>query len=617
MDEQNMNPNAQNSGQDPYAGGVPTNGAPQGTPFTQGQQNPYANPYGAQGNPYGARPQGNPYGAQGGPQGNPYGAQPQGNPYAGVNPYAQAGTNPYAAPTTGTVLNGNAPVAPKPPKKKMPGWVKALIFGGVGAAALAVGLYFLFTLVIFPAKKTVDKALESSFTMEELVKTPLCGELGMDALAETIKQAGGEVSVKVDMDSAAGKSLKGITVESDLAIDRGMKLLSGETVITKKGETVLDAEIFADETKTYVTIEDMMNGYLALNNQNIISSLAKSGLLSSKEAEALAMMPDISLNYFGDGPLISGLTESIFNFSELWDQAKVSRAGKESLMVDGDSISATKYEVTIPKEALQDMLAKAMEQLATTLQGDQYADLLSRYGITGSQLQQAISTYGSMVKNMITEDFVYYLYLYDDKVVSFKAEGTLKISGIGINYNAQAIIYSGADKTVYSLNGSLGVMGQSIGLNASFVSKKDGANYKTSITGDLTIPGQDSIGLEYSHTYDPSTKKITGSGSVRAKGSTIATLSIDGQVSELTSGKSVTIDLSDVTVRAENQEVKFAMSATVKALDAGATVKEKDSSKKVVNVFEATRDEIKAIVDPESEAYKQFMERLKLLTEED
>ena len=58
------------------------------------------------------------------------------------------------------------------------------------------------------------------------------------------------------------------------------------------------------------------------------------------------------------------------------------------------------------------------------------------------------------------------------------------------------------------------------------------------------------------------------------------------------------------------------MTVTIRALDTGVTVKEKDSSKKVVNVFEATKEEIRAVVDPESEEYKKFMERLKSLTED-
>ncbi|MCR4839005.1 MAG: hypothetical protein K5897_08775 [Eubacterium sp.] len=641
MDENNMNP----------YGDQPTNGAAQGTPFSQGnpyggqpqqnpyggqpqgnpyggqpQQNPYggqpqANPYGgqSQGNPYGGQPQGNPYGGQ--PQQNPYGGQPQANPYGGqsqggASPYAQPGTNPYAA-ASAPYGTGATPTPPKAPKKKMPGWAKALIFGGIGAAILGVGLYFLLTLVVFPAKKTLDAAYDNSFKVEEMASTPLVKELGVKSLSENIKQSGGYFSFEVGLGSLGGEKTKGSSMKGEGLIDKGAKQLSAEGYLLQDGKSIVEADFYADADQTYITIQDLMNGYLAFSNKNIISGIKNSPLLDDKTKQALAVLPDISLDYFGDGPLISGLTgitggsDGNSILSELWEQSKVSRAGSEDIYIGTDTINAKKFEVTIPKEAIQDAIGKLMDQAVASLGDGAYDEYLQQAGITSSQLKQYVDQYRSIIKSMITEDFKYYSYVYDEKVVSIKSEGTLKLSGVAINYDFGLITYSDDEKTVLSLKASLNVMGQKIELSGSVNSKKTGEGYVTDIEGSLTLAGTNYMGLSYSQTYNPSTKKITGSGSLQVEGSTALTVSIEGEVTELTQGKSISLDLSKIKVRSDRAEFETSLKATISTLDAsGKSVKPLDSSKKVVNVMTASKDEIKTVIDEDSEEYKKFMDTL-------
>ena len=608
MDDPNMNP----------YGSDPTNGTPQGTPFSQG--NPYGtqsqtgNPYGAQQNPYGAQTQtGNPYGAQQNPYGaqsqagNPYGAQPRG----GVNPYAQAGTNPYAA--AAPYGAGAAPVPPKPPKKKMPTWVKALIFGGVGAAVLGVGLYFLLTRVVFPPKKTVDAAFENSFSAQELFMTPLTKELGVETLSQNIRQSGGYFSFDL---AAAGENSTGDVVHGEGVIDKGAKQLSAEGSLQQNGKTIVEADLFADDSQTYITIQDLMNGYVAISNKNIISGLKNSKLLEGKSEllQAISSLPDFSLDYFGNGPIISGLTgltgdDSIM--SELWDKSKVSRAGSETINIGTDSISTKKYEVTIPKEALQDALGKMIDQALNSLDDAQLERYLQQAGVTSAQVKQLVEQARSVIKNMITEDFKYYTFIYEDKVVSIQSEGTLKLSGVAINYGFDFVNYSDDEKAVVSLKASLNVMGQKIEISGSINSRKTGSVYEMNVDGSLQAAGRDVMSLGYTQSFDPSTKKISGTGSLQAEGSTALTLSVSGDVTELTPGKSISLDLSEIKVRTDAMETAFSLKATVSTLDAsGKSVKPLDSAKKVVNVMTASEEEIRSVIDENSAEYKKFMDDL-------
>ena len=696
MDEQNRNPyedsmnngsNAAQSG-NPY-GGVPTNGAPQGTPFAQSQNaygaskqggNPYGgaqqgtNPYGAQqganpyapknpyggaaqgGNPYSTSQQGgnsyggaqqgtDPYGAsrQGanpyapknpyagaGQGGNPYSTTQQGaDPYAAKNPYASAGqgsapygagqADPYGASRGSDSYGGVAPEPPKPPKKKMSRKMKALIFGGVGLAALAVGLYFLFTLVIFPPKKTLDTAFENSFKLgssslaEQFLKTPLTKELGFDTLNENFKKSGGYFALDLDLGDMGGTKSGKTELKAECVVDRNAKQLSAEGYLVQNGENLVESEIHGDEELTYVTVKDLMNGYIAISNKNVISSLKNSQLVDSASLKALDTLPDFSIDYFGEGPIISGLSGlGDWDFTkDLWDKSKVSRAGSESITIGSDSVKASKYEVTIPKETLQDAIGKLMDQVVSAMDSDQYSDYLSQAGVTASQLKQLLEQYRSMIKSMITDDFIYYAYVYEDKVISLKANGTLKLSGISLDYNFDMVVYADDEKSAFTLNGSVGIMGQTVDFSVGVTSKKSGNSCVTELNGNLTMAGRDYMRVNYSHTYDPSTKKISGSGTVQAEGSTVLTLNLEGEVTELTQGQSVTIDLTKIAVRMDKNEVEGALKLTISTLDAsGKSVNALDSSKKVVNAFTASREEIATVIDPTSDGYKSFMERL-------
>ena len=311
-------------------------GQPQANPYGQPQANPYgqpqANPYGQpQANPYG-QPQTNPYGQ---PQANPYG-QPQANPYTEqqAGGYAQQpGANPYAPATSLNPYGAGAPVPPKPPKKKMSGKMKALIFGGIGLVAIGVGLFFLFTMVIFPPKKTLKGAVEKTFDGSEgIIKdSPLIDEMGGDDIMKNLRK-GGSIDVQIKGKDGVAKD---VTIDLGVAKDDSAKRLSGKAVLSGNGESV-DAELFADENQTYVTVKDLINGYISINNQNVISTLANAPVLQDQDLSSLRMLNDFSLNYFGD--FEGGMLSKFVLNEEFWDAVSVSSDGKDKINIGSETI---------------------------------------------------------------------------------------------------------------------------------------------------------------------------------------------------------------------------------------------------------------------------------------
>ena len=618
MDDQNMNPYGQPQGDDPFAQNPysqPQGGDPYGQqqtdpyaqqqadPYAQQQANPYAqqqggNPYGQQqSNPYAQQQGGNPYGQQ---QANPYAQQQGGNPYGqqqaspyaqqqGGNPYGQQGVNPYGA-------GGAAPVPPKAPKKKMSGKMKALIFGGIGAVVLAVGLYFLFTKVIFPPKKTVRTAFDNSFTVERVTEgSVLMNELGLGELSNAFAKDGGSVAMKATVKKMDGtSSVEGLNVDVNAVVDKQKKQMSGEAVLTNKKGKNITAEVFGDEEQTYFTVKDLFDGYAAVNNKNILTSLKNSPLLKDTDLSALEAMPDISIDLFSEESFADNFKLS----DDFWEEVSVSSAGKETLTIDGESVSAKRYDVTIPKEKIQEKVEELVEQYIAKFAGSQYADFLSKYGVSGSDLNSMLPQIKSLVKGMIKDDVVVNVYLYDDKVVSIKLSGEIQIVAYTMNYNIDLITYLSDSKSVISLDASVSLMGQKIGANASIISKKEGSTITTDVDASISAAGREALSLNYKQTYDTASKVISGTGTVSVPNRDSVLINVHGAVTELEKGKVLTVKLDDINLSYGTRDVGFGLEMTLKSID-GASVKTRDNSRKVVNLMTCTKEEAESLVSKE------------------
>ncbi|MBQ9872194.1 MAG: hypothetical protein IJM27_09705 [Eubacterium sp.] len=577
-------------------------GQPQANPYGQPQANPYgqpqANPYGQpQANPYG-QPQANPYGQ---PQANPYG-QPQADPYGQqANPYAeqqaggypqQPGANPYAPATSLNPYGAGAPVPPKPPKKKMSGKMKALIFGGIGLVAIGVGLFFLFTMVIFPPKKTLKSAVEKTFNGSEgIIKdSPLIDEMGGDDIMKNLRK-GGSIDVQIKGKDGVAKD---VTIDLGVAKDDSAKRLSGKAVLSGNGESV-DAELFADENQTYVTVKDLINGYISINNQNVISTLVNAPVLQDQDLSSLRMLNDFSLNYFGDSE--GGMLSKFVLNEEFWDAVSVSSDGKDKINIGSETVTVNKYKVTVPKSKIDEWVDKAIDAALNSANNSAITKYLERAGLgDASQLKDRIKP---ILKSIFPDDFPFWIYVEDERVVGAKLNGKLTIAAYSIDYDVEIIAYGDDDKSKYGITGSITMMGQKIGLTATCTTTKEGNSVKTNVILSLEAANVKAIDANYNQTYDTSSKTITGSGSLSVKNEEVAQISVNGKVTESTSGKSFSLELDDIKLTAQGKSMSFSMKADVKTLEGGATVASKDDSKKVCNIGTCTKEELKAMSSEE------------------
>ena len=578
MDEQNQNPYGMNETQDPYG----TNGAP----------DPYGT--GAPQNPYGTNGAPNPYGT-GAPQ-NPYGTTGVPNPYGTGVPQA-----PYGA----------APQPPKPPKKKMSKKAKILIFGGIGLAAVAAAVILLCIYVFFPAKKTVEKAMQAMANGDNLFSQSVLGsELGIDALVKSFSEEGGEViadlTLAADVTSSADKTLG---IGADVALDKTAKQLSGTFKLNYSGKDLLDAHLFSDENQTSATIKDLMKGYLTINNKGVISSLKNSPLITEDTVkQALGMIPDFDLNFFGG--MGAGLTANLFSDdNEMWKDSKVSREGSETLYAGDISVSAKKYSVTIPKEKLQEMVGKAVDQGMEALTNAN----VSIPGLSGLNL----SAYGTQLKTIIQgifkDDLVYYVYIKDDKVVSVKANLSLALMTYNIKADLDFTSISADSKNVTKFKAVLDMMGQTIDVDLNISTKEEGGAYNTTASLSATALGKTLASGSYEQTYNKADQTIQGSGSYSITGNATGKISVSGKVAEIDKGKLLKFSFDDISIELPNngKSVHLSGDLTIKAKSAGLQIQPVDSSKPNVNLSTANKDQIKTVIDTESEEFKKFVEQFK------
>ena len=605
-----QNPYSTSGTQDPYG----VNGA-QNPYGAGGAQNPYGtgagqNPYGAGGaqNPYGTNGAASPYGT-GGAQ-NPYGTNGAASPYgaAGMqNPYGTAAQSPYGSTEP-----------PKPPKKKMSKKTKILLFGGIGLAVLVAAALVLCFTVFFPAmhKKTVKQAIDNMLGADGVFSNSLVlNEFGIKELAENFNNDGGELSADIKIGNKSNAEL--FSVEADVALDKSAKQLSGDIEISTKNEEIADVEIFSDAEQTYVTVEDLLNGYFAFNNNNIISGLKNSWLLADLPDSAksvFSFLPDFSLDFFSSSSGFS-LDKLTSDDNEFWKNSKISRDGSETLYAGEESISATKYSVTIPKEILQEQVSKLIDSSMGAISNSSIGSLLGQTGLSSTDLTQYISQIKALISSMFKDDLVYYVYIKDDKVVSIKTSLDLNLMAYTISVELDFTCFKADTQSVLNLSGVINVMGQKIEFKLNSNTKEEGDNLKTDATVSATAMGKELVSGYYSQTYSKSSRDISGSGSLTVKDKNLGSISVSGKVSELEAGKLLKLHLDDLTYTNSSGVNVITLSGdiTLKTKAAGIDVKTRDTGKPVANLFTGTKEDAKAVYDETSEGYKKFMERFKKL----
>ena len=573
-----------------------------------GEQPQVQNPYGEQPqmqNPYGEQPQAqNPYGEQ--PQAqNPYGEQPQmQNPYGAYD----AANNPFAAQGSAPAMNqgvnyggqgmnplpvmgpGNVPTQPPKNKKKV-GKIVGISVACAALVALIVCAIIFVPRIFGNPKAKVEAALKENLKFSS-VKNYMDDKVDFSSLQEKYLKEGGTVSSTITIDSVAGvDSLSGLGFSTSIVKDNASKKVSGESSFEYKGKSVMTAELFADEEKTYLAIPQLLDAYFSLPNKDILNAILSSPLNTQDMSAYAGMIPKFDIDYFA-----TEMPTQSFELSdlELWEKATVKNAGNKKVSVNGKEIKAKKYEVTIKEEDLEQMLLDAVNKSLESLTSNAaLSAYLEKTGLSADQIGQYKDQIASLVKGLVSGDFCFDIYVKDNLIVKFDCTGEMSLYGMKAKYTVYFDSYEGTSSGMIDLS----VAGQSISLKYDMTASAD------ELTGSVKLfgAGQDA-------TLDFSVKRNGdvdhGEINFTFMGKTV-TASWDGKLSNVVKGSAFTYEFSNLQVIADGESL-FSMSGSVTIDTTKREIKAMDSSMKQYSLTEMTADEFqKAFADNKATEWLQ------------
>lgn len=331
--------------------------------------------------------------------------------------------------------NGKKQKKQKAPKVKKPmtgGKIAAIISGCVVlVAAIVCGILFIPKL-FKPAKDVVIDAFEATFSLdakEASQDTYMQSVVGLNEIMDTYNKEGGESGISFTLNSANGiQAPYKMSLSCDAKTDMVSKLIETSLGFSVDGTGVISGNIVVDENNIYLAVPELVDGYFSLPCANTLVELQNSPLGQSM---GLADAPSISFNLFGTAQ--SGFNSDYVNAVEtLWDSVEVKKEGKEKIDVNGETVKAKLYTVTLTSDAMCDAFNSMYDAVMT----DEYIEQIAAAGgMTVEEAKTTLQTVKAMIPTLIKDDLVFMVYIKDGKVVKLTSEGTTSVLGVKMGYD--------------------------------------------------------------------------------------------------------------------------------------------------------------------------------------
>jgi|GEM_PF-5619653 len=468
---------------------------------------------------------------------------------------------------------------------------KTILFSILGSI-LVVGLaLFLIFGVFYTPKKRLKKAMEANKAPDyKEFNTPLDEVLGTGEINKAMREKGGSVEVRAGFDHVEGDTrFEGISFGGKFSIDKIAKLISLDVILENDGKQVFDGQFLADENYTYLTIPDVLDGYITFDNKDFAEKYKNCFLFQEGKDYGGAFFSSKDLDYFSEDPfgvLSNDSSEKFLN--DLWEVSEVKTSSKETIDLGGRSVKCKTYVVTIKKDDFKRIFEDTIDKYIDDLvENDETSELFTNSGVDLDQFKAQMKM---IFSNMITEDIIYKAYVNKGHVVAYAADGKLNLMGTMIDYDL--MIKNTGDKNVMSSGETslvLTVQGIALDVFAKYGSAKDGNVINTYFNGKLSIAGT-ALTADLKQSYDTSSGKIDITGSVSRVGESLI-LAGTGSITDVTKGKSFTYNIDELTVEYGGEEL-MKMKLWAK-FNTEPNVSKVDGSKRIVNIFEVSEAEFR------------------------
>ena len=605
-----------------------TNGQPSGFTLAQDTPQPDMNSQMGYGQPdvnsqmgYG-QPGVNPQMGYGQPGVNPQ----MGYDQPGVNPqmgYGQPGMNPQP------VMGGNGGSG-KPPKVKKPmtkGKLAGIIVGSVlGVAAVVCGVIFIPKLfksdkevVIEAFENTFETETESSF-MEEVI--------GYDDLRQNVLENGYEGSGTFTVNELAGlDGTDGIGIQADIKYDPNNKLVNGSFGLSYLENSLLEMNLVGTDTTTYFQLVDIIEGYFSFPND--LSQLENAPLFEDSDMEGT--LSGAVIDYFpaSDNGETEVNGEYVSAAEKIWDSVSVEKQGNAKVDVNGKTVKAKEYYITLAEEDIEAAAYSALDGLTEVCLAE--PDALSEMGMDADTFKETMEQIKSSIPSFINGDLTVKVYVADKKVVKIATSDKITLFYVDVNYD----IYMDIDDENVSGKISLAVMGEEVGVKFDVADLHGNTNgtitvYAPDNTIDLTFDVLDNssdscvdkkvtAGLSYngsslasaevSYSFDNNSYALSVDGSCDITDLGNIGITLDGCYKDITKGVAYTWEVSNAEITLDGESLlKYSSVATIDA--SGVTAENIDSSMPVYDLATITYTDYENLIYDNVDNIMQWMNDL-------
>ena len=374
--------------------------------------------------------------------------------------FAQPGMNPqmnYTQPGMPAGGMGGDGGSGKPPKVKKPmtgGKIAAIIGGSVALIALIVcGVIFLPKL-FKSDKEVVIEAFENTFESESTSSKE--DVVGADDILTAYEEKGGSVTMAMTINEVVGEQTD-LTMSIAQDIDQVKKVVNQKITAAYQDNEFLKAEIFADEVTAYIAIADMYDGYLSLPCENTADAWANSPVGQYLNLDDMSLT---SIDYFSDEDddsteIYGGYVDAV---ETIWDSVTVEKQGKAKIDVNGNTVTAKEYYVTLSEEKLEEAICSALDGAAQAVAADPAA--LAESGMDLETFNSSIDQVKTYIPSFITGDLVVKVYVKDKKVVKITSAADTSIMTVSLGYD----FYFDIDDNAASGGFKVSVAGEEVGI---------------------------------------------------------------------------------------------------------------------------------------------------------
>ena len=494
-----------------------------------------------------------------------------GQPMGGMN------MQPYGQPPMG---------GGKPPKVKKPlskGAIGGIIGGGIALIALIVCAIIFLPKLFKTDKEVVLDAFEATFGIEADAKTE--DVVGVQEIADKFATTGGVREFSMEISDNSMDEPMTIGAGFSESIDVQNKLANSDWTISMDGEAFLNASMIVDETNTYFQVPELINGYFSLPNENIFQALENSELGQAMQLEGMPEMnmADLYFNLATSTAATDINSEYVTIVEELWDSVTYEKQGKAKIDVNGNTVTAKEYYITVPQKSLKKAITDMWDVVVAEAASNTAA--LAELGMDADTFQSTMSSYSGIFTSLIQNDLVVKVYVKGDKIVKIVCGDELSLYGANIGYdfsldiddeNASgalnfdvmgetAGVKFNAENIDTAPSGKVTVFASGEVIDVNFKTTDNSSDSKDSydVYCDVVYNGTTYVTVDMKTNMDKNTNAFDGNMSIDIKDAGVIKAEFAGGLKDVKKGVAYTFELSKCDIFADDEKM-LGMTAKLK-----------------------------------------------------